>query len=343
MPLLKKTLLCIFFALAMYFGGSTTQSSSNLLQGMGFMSIVLALISFYIIYRLILAPLSGRMRLIIVIGVIWYCCYSLDLFNGNTVSSLVTGEAPPAKELSNTEEYNKSEAEQVIAEMFSDGTEEETAPVDVQNNNSQPVNVQKQGILQKLKGMFSSDNQKERSSFVADSIIPFDYPAIKGDPRVITGSLLRIRGLNIKLFGIDAPDRKQTCADHFGNSYSCGAEAVIWLQNWLNNREVTCHILGDIENSWATGSCFVEDNKYDVAAVVVNAGWAVAYTQNTKVYVPYEKQARENSRGLWQGTFYKPWDWRKIQNRRIEVKIKDSGSKKSGGGKKGGFDFWGLF
>ena len=200
MPLLKKTLLCIFFALAMYFGGSTTQSSSNLLQGMGFMSIVLALISFYIIYRLILAPLSGRMRLIIVIGVIWYCCYSLDLFNGNTVSSLVTGEAPPAKELSNTEEYNKSEAEQVIAEMFSDGTEEETAPVDVQNNNSQPVNVQKQGILQKLKGMFSSDNQKERSSFVADSINPFDYPAIKGYPRVITGSLLRIRGLNIKLF-----------------------------------------------------------------------------------------------------------------------------------------------
>ena len=69
---------------------------------------------------------------------------------------------------------------------------------------------------------------------------------------------------------------------------------------------------------------------YDIGAAIVNAGWAVAYTKYTDAYVPYEYQAQQNKRGLWQGQFYKPWDWRKIKQRKATVKIIRPKKKKKG-------------
>ena len=65
------------------------------------------------------------------------------------------------------------------------------------------------------------------------------------------------------------------------------------------------------------------------SAALINAGWAVADTRQTQVYVPYQNQALTNKRGLWQGEFYMPWDWEKIQARKANVKV--IRSKKSSG------------
>ena len=67
------------------------------------------------------------------------------------------------------------------------------------------------------------------------------------------------------------------------------------------------------------GTCSL--GAYDLGAALVNAGWAVAYTKYTDIYVPYQVQAQENGRGLWQGDFYMPWDWRKLQARKPNIKI----------------------
>ena len=56
-------------------------------------------------------------------------------------------------------------------------------------------------------------------------------------------------------------------------------------------------------------------------AALVNAGWAVADPKQSAIYVPYEQQARDNGRGLWQGQFYKPWDWREIQSKKPKIKV----------------------
>ena len=40
-------------------------------------------------------------------------------------------------------------------------------------------------------------------------------------------------------------------------------------------------------------------------------GLALAYRQYSKDYVLAEKTARNAKKGLWQGDFIKPWDWRK--------------------------------
>ena len=43
--------------------------------------------------------------------------------------------------------------------------------------------------------------------------------------------------------------------------------------------------------------------------------------KQSAIYVPYEQQARDNGRGLWQGQFYKPWDWREIQSKKPKIKV----------------------
>ncbi|MFZ2082324.1 MAG: thermonuclease family protein, partial [Xanthobacteraceae bacterium] len=39
-------------------------------------------------------------------------------------------------------------------------------------------------------------------------------------------------------------------------------------------------------------------------------GWALAFVQYSKTYVPDEAAAREARRGIWSGAFIAPWDWR---------------------------------
>lgn len=345
MPFLKQTFMWIFFLIAMYIGGSSTQSSSNMLQGFGFVSIVMAFICLYIIFKLMWRARGTITTLLVLGAVVIYSSYSVGLFNGKTLSSIMTG-APSAKpEIKLSEEQKQQmqqDAESLDMQLFGESynTEVQERTTQIQ----QPVEDDTPGLGDKLKKtMFGQAEENKQEINTNLDINPFDYPAIRGFARVITGSVLRINGLNVKMYGIDAPDISQTCANHFGAAYYCGREARTWLQNWLNNREVTCHILGDVENGWATGTCFVDDNKYDVAAVTVNSGWAVAYTKNTNVYVEYENQARVNRRGLWAGTFYKPWDWRKIQNRKVEIKIKRTTPSSPSSEKSGGFDFWGLF
>ena len=43
---------------------------------------------------------------------------------------------------------------------------------------------------------------------------------------------------------------------------------------------------------------------------MVREGWAVAYRQYSTAYIPAEDHARTGQRGIWQGRFDMPWDWR---------------------------------
>lgn len=341
MNLLKNIGLGIFFLYAMYWGGIGTQSNGAFTQGIGFISIVMALGSLYLLYKFIPKILSTTTTVIIITVVCLYSAYCLGFFNGKSVSEFLTGN--DSEVVDNEEDFEDDEViddentDDLAQEMFgNDGDSLQT-----QDNQSEKKRISKlktrrassarprkqrvqstknKGLISRLKETLLGGDDSDNHPSITD-INPFDYPSTTGYARVITGSLIQVNGLTIKLFGIAAPDLGQTCANKYGAGYRCGREAAIWLQNWLDNREVTCYILGQVVNNRATGACFVDNNKYDVAAAVTNAGWAVAYTVNTDIYVPYEQQAAQNSRGLWQGEFYKPWDWAKIQNRKVDIQV----------------------
>ena len=145
------------------------------------------------------------------------------------------------------------------------------------------------------------------------------YPAIYGPTRVLSGDTLVMNGYVIKLYAVAAPDIKQTCAAQDGRGYRCGQQSAMWLSEWLSDNQVECHIVQDSGQGYLIGVCML--GAYDIGAAIVNAGWAVANPAQSKIYEPYQNQAIENRRGMWDGKFYMPWDWYKIQNRKANIQI----------------------
>ena len=47
---------------------------------------------------------------------------------------------------------------------------------------------------------------------------------------------------------------------------------------------------------------------------MVQAGWALAYIKYSSAYRRAEDDARIHKRGLWEGAFIAPWDWRDRNN-----------------------------
>jgi hypothetical protein len=50
---------------------------------------------------------------------------------------------------------------------------------------------------------------------------------------------------------------------------------------------------------------------------LVQQGWALAYVKYSSAYRQVEEDARANQRGLWQGAFIAPWDWRHRNNKTV--------------------------
>jgi endonuclease YncB( thermonuclease family) len=158
---------------------------------------------------------------------------------------------------------------------------------------------------------------------------PNDYPAVYSSVYVLTADTLQLYGgKTFRLYGIDAPVSNQMCADNLGRSYPCGREAAAWLKGWIEDNELECHVLKQDTKGNMLGTCTY--GPYDLGAALVNAGWAVANPQQTDVYTVYEQQAQKNRRGLWQGQFYKPRDWRKLQARKPKIKVLKPKERKMG-------------
>lgn len=303
---LKKVILSALFCVLMYYGGAGTQSDSTSLQGMGFVGVILAFVILYILFKVMWTAMSFVMAFAIIGGVVLFILYCLGLIGAgggaaDKIAQQVFSENDTAVEYTPGEQPQ----EQNVAGLEAIDSHEDSNQI----NNSTPQENESGGFFSKLTELF---DKKEEAAQISN-FNPLDYPKVSGKPHVITGSVLRLKGTDIKLLGIDAPSPDQTCSNARGQAYSCGQKSINWLQDWLNGQKVVCHIVGNVIKHRATGVCFLGQN--DVAAAVVNAGWAVAYTKNTDIYVPYEKQARENLHGMWNGRFYRPSDWRKLQAR----------------------------
>jgi|ETNmetMinimDraft_26_1059896.scaffolds.fasta_scaffold19247_2 endonuclease YncB( thermonuclease family) len=132
--------------------------------------------------------------------------------------------------------------------------------------------------------------------------------SITGKPRVIDGDTLQMAGERIRLHGIDAPESKQKCTAD-GKEWACGQEATFALARFIETHWVTCK--GNKRDRYGRliAVCFV--GSYNLNAIMVREGWAMAYRQYSNDYVPEEDDARIHRRGLWRGKFMAPWEWRK--------------------------------
>jgi endonuclease YncB( thermonuclease family) len=135
--------------------------------------------------------------------------------------------------------------------------------------------------------------------------------SIAGVPTVTDGDTLRIGDTRIRLFGIDAPEGKQTC-ERDGMPWLCGQEAGKALRELVAGVTVSCAEHDRDRYKRSVSVCTLADGT-DLGGFMVSNGYAVAYRQYSTRYVEAENHAREAKRGLWSGTFQRPWEWRRAQ------------------------------
>jgi endonuclease YncB( thermonuclease family) len=123
---------------------------------------------------------------------------------------------------------------------------------------------------------------------------------------VVDGDSLRAGKENIRLIGIDALELHQTCRDARGGDWACGREAKARLAALVSGGNVACTERGRDRYGRTLAVCQA-DGIADLGAALVREGHAVDYGG----YADAEREARQARRGLWDGSFERPQDWRR--------------------------------
>ncbi len=127
---------------------------------------------------------------------------------------------------------------------------------------------------------------------------------------VIDGDTIMLEGQHVRLEGIDAPERDQTCTDQHGASYACGWFATGHLIGLVQGKKVECLPQSQDRYRRWVATCSVDGR--DLGDAMVRDGWAVDYPRYSHgAYAEAEREAWEAKRGLHQGAFVKPWEWRR--------------------------------
>ena len=131
---------------------------------------------------------------------------------------------------------------------------------------------------------------------------------IEGKARIVDGDTV---SFSVRLAGIDTPETRQKCKRADGTEYGCGKEATRALREKIANQQIYCKVekkLGAYGRY--IGVCYTKDGE-DLNAWMMRAGWGAVNPKYSKRYAKEEKEAREAKRGIWQGSFIPPWEWRR--------------------------------
>ena len=136
---------------------------------------------------------------------------------------------------------------------------------------------------------------------------------IIGLHEVIDGDSIKINNTNIRLSGIDAPEKKQKCFKK-KQLYNCGFISLKALKNYISKNLVSCSYSKKDRYGRILGTCYLYNNQVESLSLnsyMVNTGNAVAYRRYSKKYIVDEQFAKQNKLGMWQGKFIRPEEWRK--------------------------------
>lgn len=136
--------------------------------------------------------------------------------------------------------------------------------------------------------------------------------AITGEaPRVRDGDTITLSGKTIRLAGVDAPEYHQLCATAAGVAWPCGKAARAQLEAFALTGPITCHSEARDRYGRTVAQCGTPAVP-SFSAAMVSAGMAVPFaSRDVPQYDREQAQARAAKRGVWQGAFQQPEDWRR--------------------------------
>jgi endonuclease YncB( thermonuclease family) len=135
-----------------------------------------------------------------------------------------------------------------------------------------------------------------------------DDNVIEGRAYAVTGDTLKLGATTVRLSGIEAPERDQTCTNSAGRTWECGDGARSALSRLLRNGRITCELGSADDAGRRTGECHIRDD--DVAAELVRGGYAFSAGGLFSGYNAQEREARAAKAGIWDGEAARPSDYR---------------------------------
>jgi endonuclease YncB( thermonuclease family) len=132
------------------------------------------------------------------------------------------------------------------------------------------------------------------------------YPA-----RVIEGETIVLGRTYLRLFCIDAPERRQSYT-RAGQPWRCGDEVTAALKALVSGRVVQC-ARRDVDRYGRVVATRTVGGE-DAGTTTDREGWALDYRHYSGgLYAAGQRATRDAHVGLWQREFVAPWDWRHTQ------------------------------
>jgi endonuclease YncB( thermonuclease family) len=136
---------------------------------------------------------------------------------------------------------------------------------------------------------------------VPDSVGPAPAQALSGDT-------LDFGGVQVRLYGIQAPHLDQTCRTRKDKMQQCGRMATLALAEMVRGQKVRCEAKGQDAQGRLQALCFV--GWMNLSEEMAASGYAMADPDTGADFVRAETFAKARREALWQSEFTPPWEWR---------------------------------
>ncbi|WP_428659389.1 thermonuclease family protein [Reyranella sp.] len=140
-----------------------------------------------------------------------------------------------------------------------------------------------------------------------DTVVPSARPRFQ----VVDGGTVRFGPQPVRLMGIAAPDKGQTCDDGQWHPAPLAKKA---LETFIAGRAVSCRQVDQDESGRPIGQCHAGAD--DLQAMMVSAGWAWSFGTYGNLYEPEERDAARRRVGVHGHHCLRPWEWRAKQRAR---------------------------
>jgi endonuclease YncB( thermonuclease family) len=127
---------------------------------------------------------------------------------------------------------------------------------------------------------------------------------------VTDGDTIKVSGERYRLWGIDAPEKRQTCHD----GWPAGAEATRFLRGLMRSGELECE--PRTKDRYGRTVALCRAGGRDLGAEMVRAGLAWAFVKYSSDYVSEEQAARQQRQGIHSHDCEPAWEWRALKRTR---------------------------
>jgi endonuclease YncB( thermonuclease family) len=147
-------------------------------------------------------------------------------------------------------------------------------------------------------------------------------------PEIITAAVAQVKDgdtlvvgtKTFRLAGIDAPEYHQLCKDAQGKEWPCGKAARSQLDAYVQSGSIVCEPRAEDKYGRKVAKC-ASATVPDLAEAMVQSGLAISPAERgTAAYGDAETSAKAAKRGIWQGSFDVPSDYRVLHPRGITPK-----------------------